>query len=89
VRKPIERIWSHIDAVENISEQKIIELEKNQSDSGQGLLSVAKKDPELWRMQGIRFLKHKNYQQAIKCFIYSDDRKLAVRCRGYMLASQA
>ena len=43
----------------------------------------------MWRLQGIRFLKHKNYLQAIKCFTYSDDRKLAIRCRGYMLAGEA
>ena len=36
----------------------------------------------------MRFLKHKNYNQAIKCFTYSEDRLLAVRCRGYMLAME-
>jgi len=43
----------------------------------------------MWKLQGLRFLKQKNYHQAIKCFQFSGERALALRCRAYILASEA
>ena len=43
----------------------------------------------MWKFQGLRFLKQKNYQQAIKCFRFAGERGLALRCRAYILATKA
>ena len=75
-RKPIENIWEQIDGFERLDEEgikKLIEDRKKEAENRGQLSSESDSNPEMWRMQGLRFLKQKNYNQAIKCFSYAGD----------------
>ena len=40
-------------------------------------------DDEQWRISGVKFLKQKFFDQAIKCFTYSGDKSLVDRCVAF------
>ena len=54
-----------------------------------GSLGQSQCDPEQWKFQGLRFLKQKNYHQAIKCFNFAGARDLALRCKAFIAAHNA
>lgn len=39
-----------------------------------------------WKIQGIKFYKKKQFDQAIKCFTYANEIQLVVKCTAYQLA---
>ena len=50
--------------------------------------TIAEKTGKLaWRAQGLRMMKHRFYEQAIKCFTYSEDAVLRQRAEAYNLAN--
>ena len=50
--------------------------------------SIAESTGKLaWRAQGLRMMKHRFYEQAIKCFDYSGDSVLRQRAEAYSLAN--
>ena len=42
-----------------------------------------------WKTQGLRMFAHKYYEQAEKCFIFANEKPLAMRAKGYTLANKA
>jgi len=53
-----------------------------------GALSKEKSSDEEWRIQGIKLFKKKYYDAAIKCFTFSEDPDLVIRCKGYIEADE-
>lgn len=50
--------------------------------------SIAESTSKLaWRAQGLRMMKHRFYEQAVKCFDYSGDSVLKQRAEAYSLAN--
>ena len=101
-RKPIEAIWNKLGAVTHVTQEQIVQTQQERyaaraaaataasgSPESVGKLGDAKCDAEMWKFQGLRFLKQRNYSQAIKCFQFAGERGLALRCRAYIIASEA
>ena len=104
-RKPIESIWTKLDAVQRITredlekenekkaqekdQKKQIVTSSGDKQESKGSLGDQVCDPEMWKMQGLRFLKQKNYHQAIKCFRFAGEKHLALRCKAYIAAQEA
>lgn len=54
--------------------------------SSSGCLGYDTSKPEDWKVQGIKFYKKKQFDQAVKCFTYADEHDLVVKCTAYQLA---
>ena len=67
-RKPIETLWTKLDAVTRITREDLEAQEEERKAAAinrkeaAGTLGESKCDPERWKLQGLRFLKQKNYQ---------------------------
>jgi len=51
--------------------------------SSSGCLGYDSSKPEDWKVQGIKFYKKKQFDQAVKCFTYADEHDLVVKCTAY------
>lgn len=71
-RKPIEALWMKVGAVKRITKEDLLaqeeERKRKAAETSQintvstvGSLGDTKFDPTLWKFQGLRFLKQKNY----------------------------
>lgn len=51
-----------------------------------GALGGKESRPDEWKIQGIKFYKKKQFDQAIKCFKYADEPVLMAKCFAYKMA---
>ena len=54
-----------------------------------GTLGQQPCDQETWKLHGLKFLKQKNYEQAVKCFTYARSRQLTLVCKAHIAARAA
>ena len=72
-RVPIQRVWDHLKLVDIVSDQMILENKlpdhlKPLFEAEGGLLGASKSTNQEWKVQGIKFFKKKQFDQAYKCF---------------------
>ena len=73
---PIQRLWDVLQVC-NIVTTTMIEREELPAEiktmfSEQGYLGGEQSTTEEWRVQGIKFFKKKQFDQAMKCFKFAD-----------------
>lgn len=86
-RKPVLDYWNKMGVVHVVTKQMLQEPDKYMSPEiakfyERGIADQSS-TPEQWKLQGIKMFRKKYYDQAMKCFQYSGDSKLVLRCAAH------
>ena len=67
---------------------KLPEELKQLFESEGGALGTTQSKPHEWKVQGIKFYKKKQFDQAVKCFTFAEEPLLVIKCQAYQQADE-